>query len=128
MGVVATILGILINPRWQPFHRNGYNFLPIRHRWFIFASIPMFYCQIMTSPANPIWRPRWLPFRSITRIRFIVILEILLVSIARLFRLLNTLEQLLLRSDGYVIVKFKVKGVQVLSTTPNYIFFINNYS
>ena len=47
-----------------------------------------------------------------------------LVSIARLFRLLNTLEQLLLRSDGYGIVKFKVKGVQVLSTTPIFFFFL----
>ena len=49
--------------------------------------------------------------------------EILLVSIPRLSRLLSTLEQLVLRSDGYVIVKFKVNGVEVLSTSPNCIFY-----
>ncbi len=37
------------------------------------------------------------------------------------FGLLNTLEQLLLRLDGYITVQFKVKGVQVLNTTPNFI-------
>ena len=47
--------------------------------------------------------------------------EIILVSIPRFFRLLNTLEQLLLRLDGYLIVQFNVKGVQVLSTTLNVI-------
>ena len=45
----------------------------------------------------------------------------MLVSIPRFSRLLNTLEQLLLRLDGYLIVQFKVKAVQVLSTTPNFI-------
>ena len=49
------------------------------------------------------------------------------MSIPRFSRLLNTLEQLLLRLDGYLIVQFKVKGVQVLNTTPN-LFLINNYS
>ena len=109
--MVATILGILINPRWLPFHRNGYNFLPIRHRWFIFASIPMFYWSSnplnvflilpnydITSKSN--MAAKMAAVRSITRIRFIVILEIHLVYIPRLSRLLNTLEQLLLRSDG----------------------------
>ena len=35
--------------------------------------------------------------------------EIILVSIPRFSRLLNTLQQLLLRLDGYLIVQFKVK-------------------
>ena len=47
--------------------------------------------------------------------------EIMLVSIPRFSRLLNTLKQLLLPLDGYLIVQFKVKGVEVLSTTPNFI-------
>ena len=45
----------------------------------------------------------------------------MLVYIPRFSRLLNTLEQLLLRLDGYLIVQFKVKGVQIFSTTPNFI-------
>ena len=57
---------------------------------------------------------------SITLIRFIVIIEIILVSIPRFSRLLNTLEQLLLRLDGYIIVQFKVKGVQGINATTNY--------
>ena len=79
----------------------------------------------MTSPANPIWRPRWLPFRSITRIRFIVILEILLVYIARLFRLLNTLEQLLLRSDGYVR-RSSPTFIQIHNLTPQSLLTVSN--
>ena len=47
----------------------------------------------------------------------------MLVYIPRFSRLPNTLEQLLLRLDGYLIVQFKVKGVQVLSTTPNFIYY-----
>ena len=39
--------------------------------------------------------------------------------IPRFSRLLNILEQLPLRLDGYLIVQLKVKGVQVLNTTPN---------
>ena len=61
--------------------------------------------------------------RIVTLIRFIVIREIILVYMPTFSRLLNTLEQLLMRLDGYIIVKFKVKGVQVLGTTPNFIFF-----
>ena len=38
------------------------------------------------------------------------------MSIPGFSRLLNTLEQLLLRLDGYLIVQFKVKGVQQVST------------
>ena len=45
----------------------------------------------------------------------------MLVSIPMFSRLLNTLEQLLLRLDGYLIVQFKVKRVEVLNTTPNFI-------
>ena len=41
----------------------------------------------------------------------------MLVYIPRFSRLLNTLEQLLLRLDGYLIVQFKLKGVQVLNAT-----------
>ena len=43
------------------------------------------------------------------------------MSIPRFSRLLNTLEQLILRLHGYIIFQFKVKGVQVLNTTPNLI-------
>ena len=53
--------------------------------------------------------------------------EIPLVSIPRLSRLLRTLEQLLLRSDGYVIVKFHGKRSLNLRFIKFY-FFINNYS
>ena len=38
------------------------------------------------------------------------------MSIPGFSRLLNTLEQLLLRLDGYLIVQFKVKGVQQVRT------------
>ncbi len=47
----------------------------------------------------------------ITLIRFIVVSyprEIILRSIPRFSSLLNTLEQLILRLDGYLIVQFKV--------------------
>ena len=57
---------------------------------------------------------------SSTLIRLIVIIEIIVVSIPRFSRLLNALEQLL-RLDGYLIVQFKVKGVQGLSATTNFI-------
>ena len=40
----------------------------------------------------------------------------MLVSIPRFSRLLNTLEQLLVRLDGYFIVHFKVKGVLKYNT------------
>ena len=53
---------------------------------------------------------------GITLIRFIVILERHYGVYSKFFRLLNTLEQLLLRLNGYRIVQFNVKGVQVLST------------
>ena len=60
---------------------------------------------------------------SITLIRFIVILEIMLVSIPMFSRLLNmnTLEQLLLRLGGYLShCSIQGKRIQVLSTTPNF--------
>ena len=50
--------------------------------------------------------------------------EIIFVSIPWFSRLLNTLEQLLLLYDGYIIVKFQVEGVQQHQT----LFLINNYS
>ena len=61
----------------------------------VFLILPN--CDI-TSKSN--MAAKMAAVRSITRIRFIVILEIILVYIPRLSRLLNTLEQLLLRSDG----------------------------
>ena len=48
---------------------------------------------------------------GITLIRFILVSyprEIILRSIPRFSSLLNTLEQLILRLDGYLIVQFKV--------------------
>ena len=86
MGVAATICGILRNPRWLPFHWNGYNILPVRHRCFIFASIPMFYGSsnslnvFLILPNYDITRKsnmatKMAAVRSATRIRFIVILE-----------------------------------------------------
>ena len=50
--------------------------------------------------------------------------EIIIVYIPWFSRLLNTLEHLLLRLDGYIIDKFKVELVQQHQT----LFFINNYS
>ena len=50
--------------------------------------------------------------------------EIIFVYIPWFSRLLNTLEQLLLRLDGYIIDKFKVELVQQHQT----LFFINSYS
>ena len=108
------------------------NFIPIHHRRFIFAYIPMFLgsansLNVFLSPPNYDIIGKYnmaakiAAVLSITLICFIVILEIILVSIPRFSRLLNTLEQLLLRLDGYLIVQFKVKGVQVLRTTPNFI-------
>ena len=61
----------------------------------VFLILPNYY---PTSKSN--MAAKMAAVRSITRIRFIVILEILLVSMPMLFMLLNTLEQLLLRSDG----------------------------
>ena len=49
--------------------------------------------------------------------------EIIIVYIPWFSRLLNTLEQLLLRLDGYIIDKYKVELVQQHQT----LFFINNY-
>ena len=47
------------------------------------------------------------------------------VSIPWLSSLLNTLEQLLLRLDGYLIVEFKIGGIQA---TPNIIYVIQLFS
>ena len=73
MGVVATLLGIL---------RNGYNFLHIRQRLLIFASIPM--CLGSANPLNVFLIPpnyyttgksNMAAVRSITLILFMVIVE-----------------------------------------------------
>ena len=47
------------------------------------------------------------------------------VSIQRFSRLLNTLEQLLLGLGGYLIVQFKVKGVQVLSISCQWLYCVS---
>ena len=116
MGVVATLLGILRNPRWLPIHWNGYNFLPIRHIWFIFSSIgrnlnsaKLWHHQKIQYGRQHGCRSEYYSDSVHSYPR-----EIILVSTPRFSRLLNTLEQLLLRLYGYIIVKFKVKGVQVL--------------
>ena len=132
-GVGATPLGILRNPRWLLFHWNGYTVILIRHRRFIFESIPVFgfsqsiECILYSAK---LWHNQKIQYygrqygccseyysnsvHSYSR-------EILCASIPTFSRLLNTLEQLLLRSYGYRIAQFKVKWVQVLSTTPNFI-------
>ena len=51
--------------------------------------------------------------------------EIIFVYIPWFSRLLNTLEQLILRLDGYIIDKFKSR---ISSTTPNFIFYKQLFS
>ena len=100
------------NPRWLPFHWNGNNFIPIRHRRLMFSGVCQSIERILSSAK--LWHHQKIQYgrqdccrsgyysnsvHSYPR-------DIILVSIPRF---------------SSFIVQFKVKGVQVLSTTPNVI-------